>query len=60
MGFVDEAHQSGSLLGKHPWWVAVTATRFVDGMRYKLPARAAILLGGIMGLVWFEVSETCA
>lgn len=58
IGFIDEAYQSGSSLGRDPWWVVITATSFVGGMWFNLPAPAAILLGGIMGLVWFGVSRT--
>ena len=57
IGNIDEMHQSGSSLGKDPWWVVVTATSFVGGMWFKVPAPAAILLGGILGMVWFGVVE---
>lgn len=55
IGYLDEAYQSGSPLGKEPWWVVITATSFVGGMWFKLPAPAAIVLGGIMGLIWFAI-----
>lgn len=55
IGYIDEAYQSGSSLGKEPWWVVITATSFVGGMWFKLPAPAAIVLGGIMGLIWFAI-----
>lgn len=58
MGFIDESYQSGSSLGRDPWWVVITATSFVGGMWFKLSAPAAILLGAIMGLVWFGVVKT--
>ncbi|KAL8724433.1 MAG: hypothetical protein Q9166_007955 [cf. Caloplaca sp. 2 TL-2023] len=55
IGYIDEAYQSGSSLGRDPWWVVITATSFVGGMWFKLPAPAAILLGGVMGMIWFGV-----
>lgn len=55
IGFVDEDHQRGSSLGRDPWWVVVTATSYVGGAWFKLNAPSAILLGGIMGLVWYGV-----
>ncbi|KAH9220305.1 chromate transporter-domain-containing protein [Leptodontidium sp. 2 PMI_412] len=55
IGFVDAENQSGSPLGRDPWWVAVTATSFVGGAWFGLSAPLAILLGGVMGLVWFGV-----
>lgn len=57
IGYIDEAYQSGSSLGRDPWWVVVTTTSFVGGMWFKLPAPAAILLGGVMGMIWFGVVE---
>lgn len=55
IGYIDEAYQSGSSLGKDPWWVVITATSFVGGMWFKLPAPAAIVLGGAMGLIWYAI-----
>ena len=57
IGLIDETYQAGSSLGTDPWWVVITATSFVGGMWFKLPAPGAILLGGIMGLVWYGVAE---
>ncbi|EPE32815.1 hypothetical protein GLAREA_05827 [Glarea lozoyensis ATCC 20868] len=55
IGFVDADHQSGSPLGRDPWWVAITATSFVGGAWFGLSAPFAILLGGVMGLTWYGV-----
>lgn len=55
IGYVDEEHQSGSPLGSDPWWVAITATSFVGGAWFGLSAPFAILLGGVMGMVWYGV-----
>ena len=57
IGYIDEAYQSGSSLGRDPWWVVITATSFVGGMWFQLPAPAAILLGGIMGMIWFGIAK---
>lgn len=58
IGFVDAEHQSGSPLGRDPWWVAITATSFVGGAWFGLAAPLAILLGGVMGMIWFAVTKT--
>lgn len=58
IGFVDAAHQGGSPLGRDPWWVAITATSFVGGAWFGLAAPLAILLGGVMGMIWFAVTKT--
>ena len=55
IGYIDETYQSGSSLGRDPWWVVITATSFVGGMWFQLPAPAAILLGGVMGMIWFGI-----
>ena len=45
IGYVDVDHQSGSPLGRDPWWVTITATSFVGGAWFGLSAPFAILLG---------------
>jgi len=55
IGYIDSAYQSGSPLGRDPWWVVVTATSFVGGMWFQVPPPAAIVLGGAMGMVWYGV-----
>jgi chromate transport protein ChrA len=58
IGFVDANNQSGSPLGRDPWWVAITATSFVGGAWFGLSAPLAILLGGVMGMAWYAVVKT--
>lgn len=58
IGYIDGENQQGSSLEKDPWWVVVTATSFVGGMWFNLQAPVAILLGGVMGLVWYGVVST--
>lgn len=53
IGFIDENNQEGSSLGRDPWWVIVTATSFVGSAWFGLNAPLAILLGAVLGLVWF-------
>lgn len=54
-GFLNAEHTSGSSLGSDPWWLVVTATSFVGGRWFGVSAPVAILLGGIMGLIWYGV-----
>lgn len=58
IGFIDEDNQSGSSLGRDPWWAIVTATSFVGSAWFGLNAPLAILLGAVLGLVWFAVVRT--
>ena len=55
IGYVGAEFKSGSPLGGDPWWVVVTATSFVGGRWFGAPAPVVILLGGVMGLVWYGV-----
>lgn len=54
-GFLSEKFTSGSSLGLDPWWVVVTATSFVSGRWFNVPPPVAIILGGVMGMVWYGV-----
>lgn len=58
IGFIDEDNQSGSSLERDPWWVIVTAASFVGSAWFGLNAPLAILLGAVLGLVWFAVVRT--
>ncbi len=55
IGYVGADFKAGSPLGGDPWWVVVTATSFVGGRWFSIPAPIAIVLGGIMGMVWYGV-----
>jgi len=54
-GFLGETFSQGSSLGGDPWWIVVTATSFVGGRWFGVSAPVAILLGGVMGMVWYGV-----
>lgn len=55
IGYVDRIRGSGSSLGGDPWWVAITAGSFVGGKWFRVNALLAILMGGVLGLVWYGV-----
>lgn len=55
IGYVGADFKSGSPLGGDPWWVVVTATSFVGGRWFGVSAPMAIILGGVMGMVWYGV-----
>ena len=59
-GFIDEDFQSGKSLGDDPWWVVVTATAYVGGEYFGLPAPLALLLCGSLGSVrYWVITEPC-
>jgi chromate transport protein ChrA len=55
IGYVDAANSTGSSLGINAWWVAVTACSFVGSRWFGVPAPAAIIGGGVLGLLRFAV-----
>ncbi|KAG6355391.1 hypothetical protein INS49_003353 [Diaporthe citri] len=55
IGLLDEARGNGSPLGGDPWWVAITGASFVGGRWFGLSAPLAILLGGVLGMVWHAI-----
>lgn len=56
-GFLTEAFSDGSSLGREPWWLVVAATSFVGGRWFGVSPPVVILLGGVMGLVWYGVVQ---
>ena len=45
-------------LGTDPFFVAITATSYVGGRYAGFDAFFAILLGGVMGLLWYAAVKT--
>lgn len=59
-GFLDArdgATNDGRSLGADPWWVVTTATAFIGGMYFNVPPPVAILLGAVMGMIWYGVTS---
>lgn len=55
IGYLNIGHEAGSSLGSDPWFVVITATSYVGGMWFRLNAPSTILLGGVMGMIWYGV-----
>jgi len=55
IGYLDEGYQNGTSLAVEPWWVVVTATSFVGGMWFGVKPAVAIVMGAVMGLIWYGV-----
>ena len=55
IGYLDENVQSGGSLSRDPWWIVIVATSFVGGLNFKVPPPLAIIIGAIMGLIWYAV-----
>lgn len=55
IGYLDENVQAGGSLSRDPWWVVILATSFVGGMNFGVNPPMAIIIGAIMGLIWYAV-----
>lgn len=58
IGYIDEGYKDGTSLAVEPWWVVVTATSYVGGMWFGVKPPAAMIMGAVMGLVWYGVVTT--
>ncbi|WQF90589.1 Putative chromate transporter [Colletotrichum destructivum] len=55
IGYIDESFQQGTSLAQEPWWVVVTASSFVFGYSFGVSPPIVIVMGAILGLVWFAI-----
>lgn len=55
IGYIDDGFQTGSSLANEPWWVVVTATSYVGGYWFGVSPPVAIVMGAVMGLIWYGV-----
>ncbi|UNI17642.1 hypothetical protein JDV02_003970 [Purpureocillium takamizusanense] len=55
IGYIDEGFQQGTSLALEPWWVVVTATSYVGGYWFGVSPPVAIVMGAVLGLVWYGV-----
>ncbi|ROT42331.1 hypothetical protein SODALDRAFT_12670 [Sodiomyces alkalinus F11] len=58
IGYIDEGYEQGTSLALEPWWVVVTATSFVGGYWFNVSPPVAILMGAVMGMIWYGVVTT--
>lgn len=58
IGYIDEGYRNGTSLAVEPWWVVVTATSYVGGMWFGVKPPVAIIMGAVMGLIWYGVVMT--
>ncbi|KAI6357320.1 hypothetical protein MCOR25_007705 [Pyricularia grisea] len=55
IGYIDQGFQQGTNLGQEAWWVVVTASSFVFGYSFGVDPPIVIIMGALMGLVWYGV-----
>jgi chromate transport protein ChrA len=55
IGFLSKDFRNGASLGTDPWFLVIAATAYTGGMWFKMDAPVAILLGGVMGTIWYGV-----
>lgn len=47
--------REGQSLAEEPWWVVVAAVTFAEAAWFGVPPAAAIVVGAVLGLLWFGV-----
>ncbi|KAF2482237.1 chromate transporter-domain-containing protein [Neohortaea acidophila] len=57
IGYLDADVQNGGSLSRDPWWVVIVATSFVGGRYFHLVPPLAVMLGAVMGLIWYGVTS---
>lgn len=55
IGLVDSEYRGGRPLATDPWWVVITATSFMGCRYFGFDTFLAIVLGGVLGLIWYAV-----
>lgn len=58
IGYIDEGYEQGTSLALEPWWVVVTATSFFGGYWFNISPPVVILMGAVMGMIWYGVVTT--
>ncbi|OQO14830.1 hypothetical protein B0A48_00212 [Cryoendolithus antarcticus] len=57
IGYLDAEAQGGSSLSRDGWWVVIISAACYGGMHFHLSPPLAIVLGAIMGLIWYGVTK---
>ncbi|KAF7536927.1 hypothetical protein G7Z17_g12958 [Cylindrodendrum hubeiense] len=55
IGYIDEGYRDGTSLAVEPWWVVTTAMSYFGGVWIGVSPPVSILLGGVMGMIWYGV-----
>lgn len=53
IGYLTPEVSQGQSLAKEPWWVVVAVLTYAQSAWFKVPAAAAIIFGGVLGLGWY-------
>ncbi len=53
IGYLTPEASDGQSLAREPWWVVIAAVTYAETAWFGVPAAAAIVLGGILGLLWY-------
>jgi chromate transport protein ChrA len=53
IGFLTPGNEAGKSLGFEPFWLVVTALTYAENAWFGVPAAAAIMMGGVLGMCWY-------
>lgn len=57
IGYLTPESSRGTSLAEEPWWVVVAVLTYAESAWFHVPAPAAIVAGGILGLCWYGVTS---
>jgi chromate transport protein ChrA len=55
IGFLSKDFRTGTSLATDPWFLVIAATAYTGGMWFNVDAPVAIVMGGVMGMIWYGV-----
>jgi chromate transport protein ChrA len=55
IGLINRDSQQGSSIDNEPWFVLVSAVSFIACRWFKTQPPVAIVLGALLGMIWFGV-----
>jgi chromate transport protein ChrA len=55
IGYLTPDVSQGQSLAREPWWVVLAVLSYSESAWFGVPAAAAIVLGGALGLAWYGV-----
>jgi chromate transport protein ChrA len=53
LGYLTPSSNAGQSLALEPWWVVVTVISYSGSAWFNIPPPAAIIGGGVLGLLWY-------
>lgn len=53
IGYLSGGSSVGQSLGRDPWWLVISVLTYAETAWFAVPPAGSILVGGVLGLVWY-------